>query len=193
VAKAKMAIGSIRRTFGKILTQHQRHTLLFGKVAPIFTYGLVATYPLQVGDQKLIERLNRYVCRVVCNNFAADYEELLRRMSGLPLYQTVTHRRILLAHNYHQGRRYQPPGTIRDYHHNPRLRLRSHTDAMTVSPPTARNCTNSALENIASAWNRLPGRLAAKRFDGLKRALKQEKYSDGSEHDRRMQDAVQGF
>ena len=190
ITKAKRAIGSIRRTFCKILTEKQRKTLIFGKIVPLFTYALVAAYPTLKGDQKLIERLHRYVCRVVSNDYTSTYDHLLQRLNVLPLYQSMTHRRILLAHRYFHGQRYQPPGTIHGLPQNPRLRLRSHADSIKVFPPTARDFTNSALEEIAEIWNRIPSRLATKKFDGLKKALATVKYHDASEWYRYMQDAI---
>jgi hypothetical protein len=191
VAKAKKAIGSIRRLFGKILTENQMKVLILSKVVPIFTYGLVAAYPTLKGDMKLLERLGRYMCRVIFNDYTSSYEDLLARAGGQPLFQLFDHRRILLGHRYCRGKRYQPPGVIQELYQNPRMRLRCHPDSITVQPPSPFGFSNSALEDIATLWNRLPSNLATKSFNCLKLALRHENYIDNGERGHQMSRVVQ--
>ena len=156
---------------------------------PLFTYGMIAAYPGLKCDQNLLERLNSYICKVTSNDYVSSYEDLLSRLNVQPLFQTITHRRILLAQKYVTTCRYQPPGTIRGLT-NPRFRLRSHARSVTVSPPTARQTNSSSLEDVAAIWNRVPANLAGLAPVTLKRTLRTQNYHDGSEPYRHMQRAI---
>ena len=159
--------------------------------SPIFTYGLCASYPDLKGDRLALERLNRYICRLVCNDYRSPYEDLLGRLNRRPLFQEVTHRRILLSHRYYNAVRHLPHGTLQNENRNPRLRLRSHRKSMAVWPPTTPyQTTPSALEQTVGLWNRLPEGLASASFSSLKSTLSSENYHDRSEQYRDMQQAI---
>ena len=171
ISKAKRAVGCLRRTVGQFLTINQRKTLVFGKVAPIFTYCLLATYPALKGDRMALERLNRYLCRVVTNNFVLPYTDLLSRLDRPPIFQEIIERRILLNHKYVHHRRYQPPGLIRHFDENRAYNLRRHSKAVQIVPATSRHIADSVIETIAKSYNQLRQNLVEKSVYGLKQSI----------------------
>ena len=149
VTKAKRAIGSLRRSITKYLSVQQRRLLICSKVLPITT----ATFSRLKGDRLALERLNRFACKVITNNYRASYSELLSQLASRPIFQEVNHRRILLASRYSSGTRYQPPGTVNPLVQNPRLRNRSHPRSLALNNPTSRYVSDSSLEMTIRAWN----------------------------------------
>ena len=142
--------------------------LLISKILPIFTYGIVATYPRNKSDRISLERLNRYVARLATNNYTSSYNHLLEITGMLPVYRTVVHRRILLAQRYSRGIRYLPSQTIIPFFPNPYQRRRFHDFAIVPSVATGLRYRDSALEQLTQAWNRLPTDLVNRNTTNIK-------------------------
>ena len=178
ITKAKQAIGSLRRKLKNKISRTILHRLLVSKVLPIFMYGLLATYPLYQGDRLSLERLNRYVVRLSCNDYRSSYLDILARLNMQPVYMQILHRRLLLGQSYFCGSRYQPIGVLCSALNNPRARRRLHDRALAVSEPTGVRYTNSSLESILRVWNRIPNNLATLANNRLKQQLRTTNYTD---------------
>ena len=176
VNKAKVAVGSLRRLLKNRLPAFQLQRLLTAKVLPIFSYGMVATYPKNKADRLRLERLNRYVARVSLNDYRSPYTELLDRLPAQPFYRTVIHRRIVLGQCYAKHTRYQPPGTLIPY--TPHIRRRFHQLALVPVHPTPLQTRDSALESILQSWNRVPADTSDFSTWKLKRFLRNSTYDD---------------
>lgn len=176
VNKAKIAVGSLRRLLKNRLPAYQVQRLLTAKVLPIFTYGMVATYPTRKSDRVRLERLNRYVSRVSANDYRIPYTQLLDRLSSQPFYRTIIHRKISLGQSYAKDARYQPPGMLRPY--IPHIRRRFHRHAMVPSVLTPLQSRDSALEATLQSWNRVPAEIAEFSTWKLKRHLIKINYDD---------------
>jgi hypothetical protein len=176
VLRAKRAIGRANRLLLRFLTVEQRKRLLLGKIAPMFLYALTATYPLHSGDRLRLERLNRYICRIITRNFRASYSDLLAIIGTSAIAQQVLHRRILLGCKYLSGQRQLPSGTTRPVVTNPRLRPRFHEKAMTMSEPIPASSRPSSLQQIFDQWNRIPAAYASLKYPDLKRRLRLDDY-----------------
>jgi hypothetical protein len=176
--RAKMAVGRLRRLCRRCLSQSQLRTLVFHKVLPLFTYGLAATYPALKGGRLLLERLNRYACRTVLNDYKHPYTDLLSRLDWKPLSQLLCHRRCLLGSKYFSGKRYLPPGTVEQLLPNPRLRARFHNKALKLNFPTGLRISESSLEQIVANWNRLPQSFVDLSYDKLRLKLLDSNFCD---------------
>ena len=62
--ESKQVIGQLVRTTKQMMTRLQLKLLLTTKVIPILLYAQVVCYPTQRQGQLLLERVNRYVCRI---------------------------------------------------------------------------------------------------------------------------------
>jgi hypothetical protein len=177
-AKAKQAIGCIRRLVKNQVPRHQLEVLLKLKVLPIFMYGAQITYPRTKGGRIQLERLNRYVARLVTNDFESAYLDLLTQTHMQPVCRSVLHRRIALAKKYASGLRYIPPNCLRAFNQQSSLRRRYHDGAVVVVNATGLRYHDSALELSTEAWNRLPNDLAGTSDRTLLRRLDEVDYSD---------------
>ena len=189
-AKAKRAVGALKRLVKNKLNRSQLRTLVVSKVVPLFTYGLTATYPRNKCDRIALERLNRYITQTISNNYRLPYLELLEQTGIMPIYQNVIHRRILLAHSYVRGRRHLPVGTWQFLRHNEYLRRRSHNWAASPVSPTGLMVRNSAMEDILQCWNSMPFDFADLTKIQLRDKLVSSAYVDNSEEALSMRTAV---
>jgi hypothetical protein len=151
---------------------------LLSKILPIFMYGITVTYPRNQADRVSIERLNRFVARLICNNYSLPYLELLTKAGMQPVFQTVLHQRICLAQRYSKGTRYLPGGTIQPYVRNDARPHRLHAYAIVPSHPTSLQYKDAALELCLQAWNRLPNRLVLDNTASVKKRLGADSYED---------------
>jgi hypothetical protein len=158
----------------------QKRQLVFGKAIPILLYGQLPCYPTNKSDRFALERLLRYAARVVSNDYTGNYGELLSKVDVQPIYQTVIHRRILLAEQYCTGLRYLPPGVLQPFVHRSWTRRRTNDRALRLSTSSSLRIHNSALEDIVMTWNRLPNELARLRKPALKKALAEQGYQDNA-------------
>lgn len=178
VAKAKKAIGTLRRLVKNKLPAVHVRKLLNSKVTPVFLYGITATYPRCRRGQLSLERLNRFVARLSTNRYDATYQQLLSSTHMKPVFQTVLHRRIQLMQKYYTGKRYIPPGSIRPFVQNPILRQRFQDFALSVIEPTGMRYRHSSLEMAIQVWNRLPDDIVRGNTGGIKTRLENASYFD---------------
>lgn len=178
IAKAKKAIGCIRRAVKNKLPAVQMRKLIHGKVTPVFLYGLTVTYPRCKGGQLSLERLNKFAMHLSTNDYRSTYEDLLRRTQTQPVFQTVLHRRIQIMRKYRRGQRYLPPGNIQPLVQSNVLRHRYHDFAMRPNEQTGLRYRDSALELAIQVWNRLPDNLIGDNFGDIKTRLAKASYVD---------------
>ncbi len=75
------------------------------KVLPILTYGLPVTAPVCKQHWLVLEKVNRVAARLVLNNFADSYEELLLKPRWKTIAQLCVERQLLLQIKYHHSLR----------------------------------------------------------------------------------------
>ena len=180
VTKAKKAIRHLKRVGDKHIPKRLLKPLITGKVLPIFMYCQSACYPVYQKDRTLLERLNRYICKIITNDFQSPYLDLLDRLNMQPIAQTVLHQRVLLAKKYNHKSRYMPPGRINRVI-NGRLRNRGHSQSLSVRPSTDFDTQNSALETLIADWNALPEQAVALSYQRLKNHLQATSYNSNTE------------
>jgi hypothetical protein len=66
-------------------------------VFPILLYAIEVWYPPLDKDKKSLERVNKFVARLLTNNFdrTTDYQDLLTKSGMKPLYRIVCERRLI--------------------------------------------------------------------------------------------------
>jgi hypothetical protein len=137
---------------------------------PIVLYCQIACYSVNRYGQLYLERINRFICRIVANDFVSPYNDLLERVEIPSVVQQVYGRRLLLAYRYSRGTRHQPAVTLASTRQG-RFPSRLHAYALTVVNPTPVSVSQSAIESTVAIWNLLPGNVADLSFVKLRRML----------------------
>ncbi len=75
---AKKIVGVLWAQAGKYIDAAAFHSLCTAKVLPVLTYCLAATLPRAAKDFASLEKVLRFVLRLITNNFTAPYEHLLQ-------------------------------------------------------------------------------------------------------------------
>lgn len=190
LVKAKRAVGCLNGLIGGTLSFTQKKMLFFTKIFPIFTYCLPATYPSLKRDRLALERMLRFICRIVTNDYTSPYLHLLDKLNILPVYNNVTMNRIILCQKYYYGKRYQPPGVLIPLNQNNRLRQRYHDKAMKVSSGTPLRIRNSALDDDVAIWNQLADQYSVLSISLLKNELKRDFDAIVSDDNLEMRDSM---
>ena len=173
IAKAKQALGSIRRLVKNKLPLTFLRNLLLVKILPVFLYSITVTYPRLKTDRVSLEGLNKFVARLVTNDYITPYHRLLPRADILPIFKAVLYRRIQLAQRYSRGQRYLPQGSIRT-----RFRTRTHNFGLLTEERTGMRYRDSALETLVQTWSRLPAALVNGNSPNISERLIKANYED---------------
>ena len=155
-----------------------------------FFFNKKISTPSNKSDRLSLERLNRFFCQCVLNNYRMSYTDMLKKLKWRPVFQQVLHKQILLGRQYYSQLRYQPAGTLSLHHPNPRLIPRQHPRALTLSSSTSMNTRDSALEKLLRAWNSVPSELSRLPHGQLKIKLIELDYHSAGPDYIAMQQAI---
>ncbi len=67
--KAKRAIGAFWRTLGKYSARNTFAKIYKAKILPLLLHALPVASPVQVQHWKLLEKVNRFACRLIANDY----------------------------------------------------------------------------------------------------------------------------
>ena len=180
--KSKRVIGQLVRSTKPFMSRLQLKLLITTKVIPILLYAQVACYPTQRQGQLLLERVNRYVCRVITNDYQSAYVDLMDSTNISSIAQRIYVKRLLLGHRYSRKKRHQPLVILEGNGRHERAWRRSHSLQLTLPQSTHVSVNHrSALENIASIWNSISEQSAQMSYDGLRRSLQDQTFDPRTE------------
>ncbi len=110
--KAKRVVGALHHAIGRFAGNERSKALYIAKVLPILTYAITVTFPGYQKDWSIIEKVNRYTCRLLCNDFRSSYINLLAKMQLHSIGQIAFVRGQLLLFKYVNEFRHLPGGVL---------------------------------------------------------------------------------
>ncbi len=106
--KAKRILGVLHRSVGRFAGQERFRALYVGKILPIITYAITVTFPRYQKDWSLLEKVNRYGCRLITNDYKKSYIDLLAKTRLPSIAQISLKRGLRLLYKYVFGQRLLP-------------------------------------------------------------------------------------
>ena len=122
-------------------------------------YGIEAIYPRHKADRVSIERVNKFACRYITNNWSwsTSYVSLLTKCNLSPIFETVLSLRLTLVHSYVTNRRFCHPDIIvfGQPNFSSRVFCQSHRLAISIprNPKFYQFFIESPHYSIVSAYN----------------------------------------
>ncbi len=106
--KAKRVLGVLHRSVGQFAGQQRFRALYVAKILPILTYAINVTFPRYQKDWTLLEKVNRYACRLITNDFVSSYPDLLAKLRFTSVSRITLKRGLRLLYRYVFGMRLLP-------------------------------------------------------------------------------------
>ncbi len=164
--KAKRAIGAFWRVLGKYSSRGIFFKFYKTKILPVLLHALPTSMPVQTQHWKQLEKINRFACRLVANDFTSTYQNLLERLHWKPISQLAFERQMIMMFKYAFAERYFPVEAMRPK--PPHLRVLRHRnyhqfqfDLMvnlfaTERVPQRQNVGKCPIFFAVHSWNSLP-------------------------------------
>ena len=110
IAKARRNLGCVSRTIRKFVHSDVIRRIYVTIILPSLLYASPLSCPVFQKDRMRLERLNKFACRLICNDFNwnHDYQSLLTKARLSPLYRVTCTNRLCLMFKYVKGLRYIP-------------------------------------------------------------------------------------
>ncbi len=185
--KAKRAIGALWRTLGKYCAWETFQKLYKTKILLILLHALPVSMPVHAQHWKLLEKLNRFACRLTAKDYSSSYQDLLVKLKWKPISQIAFERQMTMSFRYAAGTRYFPeeamiprPPLRRALHGHDRHALQLQLLDKLFSParvPERQKSGRCPLFFALQTWNRLPEQIQGTElgqfdFSSFKRAMK---------------------
>ncbi len=107
-SRAKRVIGVLHAMVGKYVGKDHCRKIYTAKVLPILTYALPVTSPRFKKDWAVLEKVQRFCCRLQTQDFTSSYPRLLQKTNYLQLSRISFIRGLLLLFKYVTGMRLLP-------------------------------------------------------------------------------------
>ncbi len=157
VCRAKRALGVLHCTVGKAAGSQIFRKLYVTKIMPMFLYLIPVTAPRFKKDWLLLEKLHRFACRLITNDFQKSYTVLLKECRFYSVSRTYFIRGLRLLWKYmYESRRL--PGVLQLALPSRRITRRKCHEFTLVQP--AGECTSrigqmTPLYKLIKYWNEL--------------------------------------
>lgn len=159
-SQVKRAIGVFDRRFGRFVPQSVYVYLYIMLFRSILLYCIGIWYPATIYGRNLLEKTQKYVCRLILRNFdhAVNYDSLLSMLNLTPLYSYVFVRRLSMIRCFISGKRHIPPGILSFVsERGTRVSSRiNHSWAITIPRFRHERSSRLALYLSAAAFNVVP-------------------------------------
>ncbi len=103
--KAKRTLGVLYRSVGQFAGQERFRRLYVAKILPILTYAINVTFPRFQKDWTALEKVNRYACRLILNDYTSSYQDLLTKTRLTSITRITFKRGLRLLYKYMFGGR----------------------------------------------------------------------------------------
>ena len=153
IRKSKRTLGIIKRSFS-YLDENIMKKLYKSLVRPVIEYANVIWGPLNVGDSKLLEKVQRRATKMVKNIRNLTYEERLRRMKLPSLKYRRRRGDMILVYKLVSGM-LKTDGIVK--RSAPRYAIRGHHLRLVKQRATKRPRRNHLTIRSVNDWNSLPG------------------------------------
>ncbi len=124
------------------------------KILPVLLYALPVACPTSKRSWLLLERLNRFACRLLANDYSSSYSDLLRVLKLSSIQNICVRRQLLLVYRYVYGLR-NFPGQFFLRQSNPHYSLRRHSHSKQVEIPETATIAALPLYVAFRIWNLL--------------------------------------
>ena len=154
VAKARSTLGCLNRTVRRSVPPNVFSMLYMSLIRSVLTYGFPVTYPYYKKDMVSLERVQKYACRLITNNFNynVDYNSLLRQTGLKPLYRLAMESRLILTWKYLNKTRHVPSGTLLYANHS-RTTRSSHAKQLFIPMCKKERAKMCCAQQCARLWN----------------------------------------
>ncbi len=152
-SRSKQMLGVLFSSCKGIGTGRLRH-LYIAKILPLLLYALPVSCPSSKLTWFKLERVHRFACRLLTNDFCSPYTVLLKSLRFECIQDICICRQLLLCYKYVHGLRHFPvdldvPNSVQNHRHN--LRRRGHS--MQLKLPGSVRLGNLPVFIVFRAWN----------------------------------------
>ncbi len=151
VAKARAALGCLSRTVRGFVPQQKFRMLYLSLVRSVLLYAMPVCFPRFKRDIILLERTQKFACRLIVNNFDLRYNELLSITKLHSIIRTVVEYRFILIYKYVYNYRHVPPGVI--CVRNGCSRRTNHSKTIYIPNCKLESTNTSCFYQCARLWN----------------------------------------
>ncbi|MCP4486141.1 MAG: hypothetical protein GY820_02300 [Gammaproteobacteria bacterium] len=150
--RAKRAIGALCRNFRNIAHVSVLERVYKVCILPALLYGVEVWFPGAKYCRVNLERVQRLMARLLCNDFTLSYDSLLDRLNWVPIWKRVLHFRLRLFYKLLSNSTFDALLPLTVSRHSLRL---SHSRSVSL------RCKKSSTANsfcfiTAKLWNSLP-------------------------------------
>jgi len=108
VTKARRAVGALSRQFRQAAPPHVLAKVYNTCILPAMLYGAEIWFPSSVAVRCQIEKVQRFMLRLLQNDFDSSYNVLLEQSGKLPVWKIVHIRRMIAFYKLYHGLHYVP-------------------------------------------------------------------------------------
>ncbi|MCP4473480.1 MAG: RNA-directed DNA polymerase, partial [Gammaproteobacteria bacterium] len=150
--RAKRAIGALCRNFRNIAPVSVLERVYKVCILPALLYGVEVWFPGAKYCRVNLERTQRLMARLLCNDFTLSYDSLLDRLNWVPIWKRVLYFRLRLFYKLLSNSTFDALLPLTVSRHSTRL---SHSRSVSL------RCKKSSTANsfcfiTAKLWNSLP-------------------------------------
>ncbi len=98
--KAKKVLGSLFSACSGLTREYLHYLYILAKIQPILLYALPVSCPSSKRSWLALERVNRYACRLLLNDYSSPYRTLLQSTRIRSLQEVCVQRQLKLCYKY---------------------------------------------------------------------------------------------
>ncbi len=151
-SKAKRMLGSLFAACRGVDSGHLRYIYLT-KVLPVLLYALPVSCPSSRRDWFTLERVHRFACRLLTNDFSSSYLALLLRLNFSSLQHICLKRQLSLCYKYVYKMRNFPAEIVPNADSNVRYGLRRRGHSLQLPIPVLTRLASLPLFIAFKVWN----------------------------------------
>ena len=103
--KAKRALGVLHQKLGNCISRKTFTYLYVSKIIPILLYNISVTAPSNIRDFERLEKVHKFACKLICNDFMSSYSVLLAKTKLVPISYYYVTRALCFLYNAMQPKR----------------------------------------------------------------------------------------
>ncbi|MCP4494297.1 MAG: reverse transcriptase family protein, partial [Gammaproteobacteria bacterium] len=172
--RAKRAIGALCRNFISKAPVSVLERVYKVCILPALLYGVEVWFPGAKYCRVNLERVQRFMARLLCNDFTSPYDSLLDKLNWVPLWKRVLHLRLRLFYKLLLSSTFSALLPLTASRHSACL-----THSRTVSLKCKKSSTaNSFCFTVCKMWNSLPDYVVTSSFTDFCKYIKSRMFFD---------------
>ena len=173
-ARTKKCVGALVSCTRNTLSKPKLSFLYKTLFLPYLLYACEIVYPVHTKDRTILERVNKFASRLICNNFARNvsYDFLLSSANLSSIYRIVFARKLILMYKYIHHLRFIIPNCISFMRERACSSRLNHFYTIDVGAFCANRRQNYCMYNLcARAFNILPFNVVTLPLSQFKRKI----------------------